>query len=217
MTAATENQMEGAGSRDLPPTYNDTVSQAISQGTATAQAHPSPGPATEGSVYNSVPGDPSIRFWIHPFRCKDSLDQPWVGQIMVKCSDVPLLMREGFHWTVANIIKEEGYVENIRPQLADMRGYDTKYRVTRYWFLQDLQQPPRWTASFQAHCWDTEVASKIRLEDWTTDMIHSTHAYGVSGKLIYRFYAMKGHMQYSINVIYDSMPLEGWWPWPKKS
>ncbi|KAI1759378.1 hypothetical protein GGR53DRAFT_149972 [Hypoxylon sp. FL1150] len=178
---------------------------------------PPPGPAGNGRIYRDAAGGVAIRFTIMPKRHVDMQHQPWLGEIEVKCHDVPLLMREGFHWTTANVIKEEGYAEEISPALAELglgRPNNT-YTVTRSWCLQDLQQqqPPRWTACLQVHAPTYDVISGIRLENWTIDMVHYVRAWGLSKKLIYNFDASRP--QENFNCIYDDMPLAGWWPWPK--
>ncbi|KAI6082208.1 hypothetical protein F4821DRAFT_247700 [Hypoxylon rubiginosum] len=138
----------------------------------------------------------------------------------VRCSDVPLLMQEGFHWSTANVIREEGFINDISP---DLRHLKLRYlgnpnhpcTTTRYWFLRDLQQPPRWTARLQVHAPNYEILSGIRLENWTIDMVRIALAYDCSGKLIYQFNTSKPRSHF--NAIYDDMPLLGWWPWPKEN
>ncbi|CAJ2511221.1 Uu.00g068460.m01.CDS01 [Anthostomella pinea] len=132
------------------------------------------------------------------------------------CEDVPRLMREGFHWTVANVIREEGFVEDS-PALE--RGWNgTKGGVpflrSRHFFLRDLQQPPRWTAHLHARAPNDAILSSIRLEKLSVDTINVAAAWSLGSKLIY-FYNI-ANPQDAFNAIYDDMSMEGWWHWPRK-
>ncbi|KAI1500404.1 hypothetical protein F5X99DRAFT_239047 [Biscogniauxia marginata] len=214
MATASETQIEGDGPQGLPPTYSEVADDTTNQSIAAVQTQPTPGPAGNGKFFDDVPGKPSITFWIDGDPDEDDQHQPWFGQIIVKCDDVPLLMREGFQWTTENIIREEGFIENIRPQLAGLGKPNCPCTITRNWFLRDLQQPSRWTAHLQVHARDVETVSRIRLDSWTTDMVRLVTAAGLSDKIIYHFDAKKP--LYAYNVIYDDMPLKGWWPWLKQ-
>ncbi|GAW24447.1 hypothetical protein ANO14919_140310 [Xylariales sp. No.14919] len=114
---------------------NSQTSAPISANEA-IHGHPEPGPATGGRFYKEDEQRPSIVFKLcpNPTKLWNIKYQDWIAYMDVKCSDVPRLMREGFHWDDSNVIKEEGYL-----------------------------------------------------------------------------YAMLG-----FNMIYDKMPMEGFWPWPRK-
>lgn len=164
MTATLRTHVEGDSSQSSPPAYGQEVTNATRQITADTQCKPLLGPAGNGKFYFDEPGEPAVGFRLHPKPGEDPQRQPWVGVIYVKCGDVPLLMREGFHWTTANVIREEGFMENINPKLQLNPRYHN-FNVTRNWFMQDWQQPPRWTALIEVHSLGTEVASQIQLGD----------------------------------------------------
>ncbi|KAI4869043.1 hypothetical protein F4820DRAFT_407846 [Hypoxylon rubiginosum] len=206
MSATSEPQIEDESSQSIPPPYSEAVDKTTILRT--------PGPARNGRIFYDIPGERSIRFSFRPQPLVDNYLQPWFGQMDVKCDDVPLLMREGFYWTTANIIKEEGFVENINPQQINLGHPNNPCTIKRYWFLQDLQQPPRWTASLQIHAPNYDVISKVRFENWSINMIRSVEAWGLSKKTIYSFSALTPKCCISI---YDDMPLKGWWPWPKEA
>ncbi|KAI1458497.1 hypothetical protein F4805DRAFT_141169 [Annulohypoxylon moriforme] len=194
-----QHETKGDDSQNPPPTYDEAVDN-------TTQV--APGPAGNGRLFYDTPGRVSIVFVIKPNPRKDNYHQPWIAQMDVKCGDVPLLMREGFYWTTANVIKEEGFIKHTKPALA-------RYgKITRIWILRDLQQPPRWTAYLSVYAWSHEVLSGIRLDSWTKDMVQSCQARGLSQHFIYSFDKSKPRCHF--NSIYDDMPLKGWWPWPKK-
>ncbi|KAI1075836.1 hypothetical protein F5B20DRAFT_584799 [Whalleya microplaca] len=217
MAAPSQNQIGGDGSQGPPPTYDETVGNTTRQNNTTTQIQPMPGPAGNGRFYHNEPGPPSIMFIFTPEPGTVRPGQQWVGQMNIKCRDVPLLMREGFHWTMANVIREEGFMELSRlrgmpdglPGRPNMGG-----AVTRNWFLRDLQQPSRWTACIQVHSPTLGTASTFELENLTLDLIKVVIAWGLSRRLVYYFNKLRPEMNF--NTIYDGMPLEGRWPWPKR-
>ncbi|KAI1370863.1 hypothetical protein F4677DRAFT_464873 [Hypoxylon crocopeplum] len=198
MSATSEPQIEGAGPQGPPPTYDEVVDKTTNQSAAATRL---------GNLRY-------ITFCFRPNPKMDDQHQLWFGQMDVKCCDVPLLMREGFHWTTANVTREEGFVDNIIPELVHLGKPNYTCTITRFWILRDLQQPPRWTACLQVHAPNKEVVSGIRLDNWTIDMVRTAKALGLSRKLIYQF--DNSRPRYHLNSIYDDMPLKGWWPWPKE-
>ncbi|KAI2472415.1 hypothetical protein F4781DRAFT_445366 [Annulohypoxylon bovei var. microspora] len=212
MSATSEPQMEDDGSQDPPPTYDQVVDKTTNQSAAAIQIQPTPGPSGNGKLYGDAPGEVSINF---TFMSKPGINQPWwYGRMDVKCCDVPLLMREGFYWTKANVISEEGYTNDIIPPLVISGNPYQKYTVARFWVLQDLQQPPRWTATLMVQAPNIGVVSGIRLDNWTIDMVHTVKAFDLSKKLIYHYDVSRPRLRF--NSIYDGMLLKGWWPWPKE-
>ncbi|KAI1776931.1 hypothetical protein F4818DRAFT_440326 [Hypoxylon cercidicola] len=208
MSTTSEPQMDGHGSRGPPPTYGEAADNNTHQSAASILIRSTPGPAGNGKLFLDVPGEPSITFTFLPESTMDIRSQPWCGKMDVKCSDVPLLMRDGFHWTAANVIREEGFIDHF------MGKPTRRFPFTRVWVLRDQHQPPRWTASLQVCALDDEVLSGIQLDNWSVDMVRRVEAWGLSRKLIYQFDITKPrHYFYSI---YDDMPLKGWWPWPRR-
>ncbi|KAI1390656.1 uncharacterized protein F4822DRAFT_393929 [Hypoxylon trugodes] len=201
-------------------TTTTTVTTTTTTTTPTIRIQPTPGPAGNGRFFFDAPDAPSIVLVFRPLpiftkSIKADRRSSWLGQMDIKCSDVPLMMREGLHWSTANIVKEEGYVEDIDPRKADRLGqHYFQCTVTRYWFLRDLQEPPRWTTCLRIHAPDHDSAPKIRFDDWTLKMVHMARAWGLSKKLIYQYDIRKP--QDCFNCIYDNMPLKGWWPCPKE-
>ncbi|XXG96309.1 hypothetical protein Hte_002590 [Hypoxylon texense] len=200
MLTTPEPQIEGGIS------YGEAVDRTTMQ--------PTPGPARNGKFYFDLPQPSSISFSFRPDPMMDDEYQPWFGQLDVKCDDVPLLMREGFYCTTANIIQEEGFIDDITPDLYGSGNPDNPCTITRFWFLRDLQQPPRWVACLQVHAPNDGTLSRFRFENCSSDMVLVAKAWSLSNKLIYYFDALNA--QQCINSIYDYMPLKGWWPWPKE-
>ncbi|OTA98159.1 hypothetical protein M426DRAFT_28717 [Hypoxylon sp. CI-4A] len=194
-------EFEGDESQALLPTYGEAVNQITNRSVASVLAQLTPGIAGNGEFYSQIPEEEVISFFFQSHPGMDDMHQQWKGRMAVKCRDASLLMREGFAWTAENLIREEGYIEFNE-------GF-----TSRYWFLQDLQQPPRWCARLRVDSQFDNVLFGIRLENWTINMISSVIACGLLNKIIYRFDNSLPQCCFSI---YDDMPLEGWWPWPKE-
>lgn len=57
--------------------------------------------------------------------------------------------------------------------------------------------------------------SGFRIHNMTINNVVSTKAFTKDKEQIYHF--DRFCPQKNLNVIYDDMPLQGWWPWPKAS
>ncbi|KAI3330099.1 hypothetical protein F4824DRAFT_492443 [Ustulina deusta] len=187
--------------------------------------HPSePGPATGGRFYKEDKQHPSIVFKFCPdpsrffsLRCQD-----WVAFLEVKCFDVPRLMREGFHWDDSNVIKEEGYIEYGKggPNVDVWTSTST-----RWYFLIDTHQPRRWLASLDVKASDVNILYNFNPSRLSRELVRSVWASNQDQKQIYGYRSHTSLDKFSntaespmtgFNMIYDKMPMEGFWPWPRK-
>ncbi|KAI1124550.1 hypothetical protein F5Y10DRAFT_284967 [Nemania abortiva] len=175
-----------------------------------------PGPVTRGNPYRESEQRCSLMFGFCPDPSDLTLNQDWAAVLMVKCRDVPCLMREGFYWDGANVIREEGYIDcDFTYALCRQDG--KRWAGTRHYFLKDLQQPLRWVATIQVFAlnprtiyqFDLNQLSRERSMQWAT-AIHQS-----SEHLIYHWHHCSPAERF--NAIYDNMPMEGWWPWPRKN
>ncbi|KAI1119017.1 hypothetical protein F5Y14DRAFT_118657 [Nemania sp. NC0429] len=188
---------------DSPPSYEEPAGNQ--------ETKQQPGPATSGRAYHSDTREPSIRFKFCPDPSKRDNTQEWMAALLVKCDDVPSLMREGFHWDRTNIIKEEGYFDYDYTNA----GCSWTWNGTRHYFLEDLQRPPRWIATIEVFAAKHETLCCFDLGQLSLGNNCRTTAYSQSRKRIYEY--IYGKHQQSYNAIYDDMPMEGQWPWPRKS
>ncbi|KAI1198511.1 hypothetical protein F5X97DRAFT_333341 [Nemania serpens] len=187
--------------------------------------HPSePGPATGGRFYEEDKQRPSIFFKFCPdtSRLWNLTRQDWIACLMVKCSDVPRLMREGFHLDACNVIKEEGYIEGENKSSNQSSRTST---VTRWYFLADTHQPRRWIASMEVRALNPHTLYNFNLSRLSREVIRSAWAMNQREELIYEYRAYTFRDKYfnavespviGFNIIYDRMPMEGLWPWPRK-
>ncbi|KAK8095085.1 hypothetical protein PG997_001770 [Apiospora hydei] len=207
-----------------PPTYQESCNP-----------RPTP-PATAGASYHAYAAPPSIEFEFHPVPQSPRADQPWFGRLSIKTENVPLLMKDGFAITPESILREEGCVKFTTSE-PEEEWMKEKWPYTRHYFLRDpntpipapaqqqreegggegqeTQIPPRWMAHMQCFAANFEALAQIRLCELTHHQVDNctASARGGKGPRIYHFDRLRARE--SINCIYDDLPLEGLWPYPK--
>lgn len=150
----------------------------------------------------------------------------WTASLMVFAPDVPRLMREGFYWSSKNIVPEfnavgtlckwqaHDYPDNSGRVFGVPKNRKTLYDNRRY-LLTDLSKECRWTAclTVSSACNHLHVLSNFRPEELTRQNLDLCIAFN-NNTLIYNYTPFIPRT--AINAIYDDMPLEGRWPWPKQ-
>lgn len=59
-----------------------------------------------------------------------------------------------------------------------------------------------------------DVLRYIKPSNLSIQMVYDAWAWSINDKIIYEYTSWKPEDNF--NAIYDDMPMEGWWPWPKK-
>ncbi|KAI0379402.1 hypothetical protein F5Y04DRAFT_282824 [Hypomontagnella monticulosa] len=208
------NETRRSETDDPPPAYDDSSNHNNPGGTT------EPPPTSAKSLYFQNPVAPHLSMSFGPSNTQDINSMPWMGLLHVKCDDMAQLMRDGFHWTTQNVQREDGYY-GTTSACTDHNPNDKEWLLhcgfyeTRHYFLRDLQHnPPRWVANFKFHAREREILTRIRLEYLTVERIFRAKAFGDACETIYEF--RRYQPERNFNAIYDDMPLDGWWPWPKK-
>ncbi|KAI1352458.1 hypothetical protein F5Y01DRAFT_313929 [Xylaria sp. FL0043] len=80
--------------------------------------------------------------------------------------------------------------------------------------LQDLNQPPRWAASLAVQAVDVRILYNFDLSQLSRGLIGSVWASDQFQHQIYGYQFDPPTVRF--NIIYDKMPMEGWWPWPRR-
>ncbi|KAF6841052.1 hypothetical protein CMUS01_03651 [Colletotrichum musicola] len=158
---------------------------------------------------------------------EDTQHISWVADLFLDCRDLPRLMREGLHLTTANIRPELSYI-NTEESLDEARRKEG-WRKSRNYVLSDLGEDCYWAARLEVYARELKVLSQVRVSDLQHHMILGAVAFRshvsagslahfkrqiASDELAYCFDSFRPSD--SINAIYDDMPLEGLWPWPKR-
>lgn len=148
----------------------------------------------------------------------------WQAVVQMKANDVPKVMREGLYWTEVNLDKEAGYIAKFSDsQRAACQPSTTPHLPScmscqRVYFFQDLGEEPHWAAKMIVFCHDLDELSQFRFRDLRVDQTIFCAARDADGKVVYMFSrGPEPHSVSCVNTLYDDMPLDGWWPWPRRS
>ena len=149
-------------------------------------------------------------------RFDEGDDIQWEAQLLLWTADIAKLMREGLHLSATNFCEDEGALmdnqtDKIIPYFP-LVGQRCDF--VRRCVLQGPGPKPSWEGILIVFANDYGKITRFRPHDLSPDSVyravginkHREDVYGYS----YRVPASRS------NMIYDDMPLEGWWPWPKK-
>ncbi|PNY24170.1 Uncharacterized protein TCAP_05892 [Tolypocladium capitatum] len=154
--------------------------------------------------------------FLQKLNIQDLRDVDWEAQLHVHAKDVLRLMKEGFYWTEANVRKQEGYFILEQKNLPAF-ARACEWTCSRIYHLTDMAKDgnPQWIADLRVYARKRSVLSAFRVRHLSVDKIHQAFAFNRKGQVIYEF--SKSSPEQNVNAIYNDRPLEGWWPWPKKS
>lgn len=215
MTEQPENH--GATTKASPPPYEVYTPNRGNRLSPAPNSHnqQQPEPATNGRVFREDVHLQVIKFFFSPNPSISWSAQDWGAVLFVNCSDVPRLMREGLYWDTDNVIKRDGYVRpNPNLYNSSFRQDGKLWVGIRYYFLRDLQRPPRWTASIEVYSSSYRALYRFDLSQLSRKKIISGVALNQSRELIYEYH--HGQPQRCYNAIYNKMPMKGQWPWPRE-
>ncbi|KAK4232910.1 hypothetical protein C8A03DRAFT_19908 [Achaetomium macrosporum] len=161
-----------------------------------------------GTLMLSMVPEPSV-----PVQRTEARTTPWVATLIVKCEDMPRLMREGFFWLAENVVPEHGFLSDSLTRAWTAGGY----RHFRVWILAKTCSPdetPRWVARLEVVAASIEPLSKFRVQDLSRENVLRANAWDTKKRCVYNYHCCDPDLNY--NCIYDDKPLDGWWPWPKE-
>lgn len=131
----------------------------------------------------------------------------WHATMSIWARNIPRLMRCGFYWSPADLFKGQGC---ILPRHDPGSGPDEH---KRYYTFENRDPAQDWTARLCVFSNDALTVANFDLAWITMGTIMDVEAWNHQGHRVYR--APRGSKP-GFNAIYDQMPMEGWWPWPKK-
>ncbi|KAI0438833.1 hypothetical protein F4803DRAFT_569170 [Xylaria telfairii] len=155
-----------------------------------------------------------IAFRFSPDPSNGAAFQDWEALLLVACSDIPCLMREGLYWDSDNVIDDRGFIAENPDVNTRLRQTGTRWHGFRYYYLQDLQQPRRWVATLQVSAVFTQTLFDFDLSQLLWDKISTGVSINQAGLRVYQF--CYGQSQLCFNIVYPDIPLEGEWPWPRR-
>jgi hypothetical protein len=220
-----------------PPAYKDDVTLQGSQEDALAinffwDTRECPENWAKGQQFNLnfgfVPEEfqkPSIR---RLFRNRQE-EPKWCAWMRVRVKNIPRLMRRGFHWSEWHVMKERNTMtlnDRTMPKMAGLRSPSWKH--TRFYHLADILPYEReWVAELYVFSKDAEFLSNFQVNQIQENSVYWAKGETWKGKPIYGYqkessaiWRLKMGLDYTrsanFNAIYGNLPLEGWWPWPKR-
>ncbi|CCF39349.1 hypothetical protein CH063_02113 [Colletotrichum higginsianum] len=145
-------------------------------------------------------------------------ESEWEARLRVKSRDLPRLMREGFHWTPANFDPGATYIQ--KDLSGEKKTIKRRWTQSRNFFLSDLSDNPYWAATLVIYARSTRVLSRFKVTDVTPDTMSWAAAWKKDehwGNVHWIYEWDCRRPQESYNAVYGEMPLDGWWPWPKRA
>ncbi|KAM0563130.1 hypothetical protein ACHAPJ_000844 [Fusarium lateritium] len=126
------------------------------------------------------------------------------AHLLLKTTDIVGLMRDGLDLTPENIKVEENHLE---------RRYEEQEQRW-YWYRHYTLVDPRYSGFLTVRAWDRKVTSKFRVDDLSADKVYLAVVGNKSEDFVYHFDLF--HPEVNANYIFDDMPMEGLWPYPRK-
>ncbi|RNJ57350.1 hypothetical protein D7B24_006113 [Verticillium nonalfalfae] len=172
----------------------------------------------------------TLRMRIHPAnqlvpKHQTRPGQPtWVAFLQIETPDLPRLMREGFHWSSANVDRGGSYMSatynNFPERVVEAFPSHENMFCVRMFSLSSRcvggackENDVSWAGDLAI--WGKELAdvAPFRLPDVQPENIWSAQAFDSRSRFVYSYRWDEPETSY--NCIYDDLPLAGWWPWPK--
>ncbi|TEA11085.1 hypothetical protein C8034_v008061 [Colletotrichum sidae] len=136
----------------------------------------------------------------------------WVASLCINTHDVGKLMKKGFNFSKAHVVRGKGGVLlNTCPfRYSSHQGKSLKH--TRHHILKCPEE--KWEAHLYVMAEDISALGQFRMHDMRMDRITRTWAWGSNEMKIYNYDAKNpGH---NYNTLLEDVALPGDWPWPKK-
>lgn len=164
--------------------------------------------------HDSITGPPSVKFSFQSdVRLKGSQRKhsKWEARMDVFADPVHL-MRRGFHWSEANRRRQYGFFERVAYEDPDIRGDARRFAggiISQTWTgTHRGLHISGFTLMMSLHF------SEFTLDSISIDNIIAVCAWNSDNQTIYNYSIRVPEER--VSAVSDNMPLEGWWPWPKK-
>ncbi|KAM0431007.1 hypothetical protein ACHAPT_005641 [Fusarium lateritium] len=128
----------------------------------------------------------------------------WPAELVLHTRDLPGVMKHGLILSPENVGEEEGHVVHQYHPDGKEWSYSRSYTLV----------DSRWTGQLQVCAWDMRPVSKFRLNHLSADKVRLARVGDEEGDTVY--YYNVNEPELAVNCIYDDMPMDGLWPWPKE-
>ncbi|CAH0021679.1 unnamed protein product [Clonostachys rhizophaga] len=127
--------------------------------------------------------------------------------------NTPRLMREGFYWGPGDVNEAKGYVALNDKVSSRAWGLDRRWKHVRVYELQPQGDKVEWLGHILVFAQEAAALAQFDLSYITPERAVKMTATNWQKRLVYL--ADRRRPDLSFNTIYGSMPLKGWWVWPK--
>lgn len=139
----------------------------------------------------------------------------WRAELLVVARNIPNLMRHGFHISRADLIpgaeRVRMYYERSRTNTYSL---DPSWEHGKTFFFKHAGPSPEWTARLEVFTQTYDLARSFELDWVTADTVIQAFAYHWDWTLVYNASPVRANT--SFNIIFDRLPMGGWWPVPKE-
>lgn len=158
---------------------------------------------------------PEIRqdFSLSRFFRNRNKQPSWVAILCIESDNVARMMRDGFHWSAADIQRDNGHLVLNDSRALGTYGMSPRWRHVRTWYVRDSSKNSQWRGSLRIIGTSKDTVINFDPNQITPDMVVRARAWNWTGGMVYEADKKAGHV---FNTVFNSMPLTGWWPAPKK-
>ncbi|RSL56906.1 hypothetical protein CEP53_006637 [Fusarium sp. AF-6] len=128
----------------------------------------------------------------------------WYAYLELETRDLAGIMRDGLFLTQDNVREEEGRL------MKDYWPEEERWGYTRSYTIVDS----RWSGYLDVCAWDVRPLANFRLHHLTADKVEMARVEDEEENIVYCYDVDVPDC--SANFIYDDMPMDGLWPWPKE-
>ncbi|RMJ15161.1 hypothetical protein BHE90_002722 [Fusarium euwallaceae] len=128
----------------------------------------------------------------------------WTAHLDLVTSDLPTLMHDGLYLTQENVQVLENHVQRVYSDKCK------RHFLRRYFTVVG----PKWSGNLCVMSWNSEPVRDFRIHHLSADKVYNAEVLNKARYTVY-FYNMS-NPEKNANYIYDDMPMEGLWPFPRK-
>jgi hypothetical protein len=132
------------------------------------------------------------------------LNVEWTAQLYVTTWDLPGLMRDGLHLTPENVQEQDNHFKWGSLLEGGKIVYPRSYTVI----------DSRWSGHLHVCAWTATPLVNFRIHHLSAAKVLTASVGDDKEKLMYCYDLDRP--EHSFNCVYDDMPLDGLWPWPKR-
>lgn len=148
----------------------------------------------------------------------------WRALLILKAPNLPRLMRRGFSWSPANLVRGDERISldskslglKLERSFASQWGWTAReggWIHQRHYHIRDTGPDTEWHGTLMVFGRKPSTVINFDVSSIDIDTVVWAMATNWHGQVVYD--TRRGPDE-SFNTIYHRLPLRGWWPWPKE-